>query len=153
VPEIERTFLVESVPGDLGSGVPIEQAYLARDGPVEVRVRRTPERCQLAVKSGGGLERSEVEIDLELAVFDELWELAPHRRITKTRVRIPIGSSLVAELDSFTGALEGLVLVEVEFPDTIAATDFRPPGWFGSEVTDHPGWSNASLAEHGRPDR
>ena len=48
--------------------------------------------------------------------------------------------------------LAGLWTVEVEFDSAQAAQDFRPPAWFGAEVTDVDGWSNAALARHGRPD-
>lgn len=56
--------------------------------------------------------------------------------------------SLVAELDQFHGSLEGLCLVEVEFPDLQTAHTFQPPSWFGAEVTKNPCFSNAWLSCH-----
>jgi CYTH domain-containing protein len=57
----------------------------------------------------------------------------------------------VAEVDLFDGDLDGLAVVEVEFPDAGAAAAFEPPPWFGRELTGEGGWSNADLARFGRP--
>lgn len=151
--EIERKFLVAGTPPEGGETAVIEQAYLAREGGVEVRIRRSDDRRLLTVKAGKGLSRQEVELDLEPAIYDDLWSIATNRRVAKTRRRIPLEHDLVAELDVFSGALEGLRLVEVEFPDRVAAENFSPPDWFGDEVTGVSGWSNADLAQHGPPQR
>ena len=58
----------------------------------------------------------------------------------------------MAEVDRYGGELAGLWTVEVEFESEEAAADFSPPPWFGPELTDVDGWSNAALARHGRPD-
>lgn len=150
MPEIERTFLVDDPP--LGAaGTAIEQGYLARDGGIEVRVRRRSGRCTLTVKSGTGIERGEVEVPIDEATFEQLWSLSRGRRIEKTRHEVALGGGLTAEVDTFEGDLAGLVLVEVEFPDRATADAFDAPDWFGREVTGEPGWSNAELATHGRP--
>jgi CYTH domain-containing protein len=39
----------------------------------------------------------------------------------------------------------------VEFASEEEAAAFRPPGWFGPEVTDDPRYRNRSLAEADRP--
>lgn len=154
--EIERKFLVAEVPADLGPGAVIRQGYLAVDGPTEVRIRSIDDRCVLTVKGGHGIERAEVELDLDRARFDELWDLTQDRRIDKVRHRIPLGSEVaghatVAEVDVYADALDGLVVVEVEFASRGDAGAFVVPGWFGRELTDEPGWSNAALAASGRP--
>jgi len=60
--EIERKFLVPAVPSslELGSGARLRQGYLAIDGPVEVRIRRTDDAASFTVKAGAGLSRTEV---------------------------------------------------------------------------------------------
>lgn len=55
-------------------------------------------------------------------------------------------------MDVFHGELEGLAIVEVEFPSSEAADAFEPPAWFGEEITGRPEWSNPGLAVRGRPD-
>lgn len=149
--EVERSFLVSSPPGPVGDGSLIRQAYVAIDGQVEVRVRERDGRYRLTVKTGSGMERGEIEVAIERTEFDHLWDSSDGRTITKTRYELPV-AGFTAELDVFAGALEGLMLVEVEFADVEIARHFAPPGWFGREVTDELGWSNQSLAVHGRPD-
>jgi adenylate cyclase len=148
--EIERKFLVATRPSDLEPGEPLRQAYIAVDGPTEVRIRATRSRCTLTVKGGHGLERAEVETAIERDAFDELWPLARGRQIDKVRHRVDLGG-VTAEVDIYTGALAGLEVVEVEFASVDDANRFTPPTWFGRELTGEPGWSNASLATAGRP--
>jgi len=148
--EVERKFRVAEVPGSLGEGTRLRQAYLAVDGPVEVRVRDQAGTHLLGVKGGKGIQRTEVEAEIGPTEFDELWALAPDRRIDKTRYRVSVDDH-VAEVDVYAGPLEGLVMVEVEFADRSAAAAFVPPPWFGEEVTGDSRWSNAELAADGPP--
>ncbi len=151
MPEIERKFRVHDVPDPLGQGVRLRQAYLAVDGPIEVRVRDRGGTLVLGVKGGRGLERTEVEVEIDGASFDALWSLARARRIDKTRFRIPTGGH-TAELDVYSGVMEGLMVVEVEFATREEAEAFDPPSWFGDELTGNPRWSNAALATDGPPE-
>jgi adenylate cyclase len=148
--EVERKFRVRETPRSLGGGTRLRQAYLAVDGNVEVRVRDRGGIHVLGVKGGRGVRRTEVEVEIGSTDFDELWTLAPDRRIDKTRHRIDIDGD-VAEVDIYSGPLEGLAIVEVEFASRRDAEAFVPPPWFGEEVTDDPRWSNAALATSGPP--
>ncbi len=148
--EVERKFRVHEVPASLGEGTPLRQAYVAVDGDVEVRVRDQGGRHVLTVKGGHGLQRTEVEVAIDPTEFDELWALAPDRRIAKTRHRVEVGDH-VAEVDVYAGPLEGLAVVEVEFATPDDAASFTPPPWFAEELTNNPHWSNATLATSGPP--
>jgi adenylate cyclase len=151
--EIERKFLVNVAPDPAGlaGATTLRQGYLAIEGPVEVRLREADGTTTLTVKAGRGVARTEVEAELDDADADELWAHVQGRVLDKVRHRVPLSDDAVAELDLYRGPLEGLVTVEVEFPDEASASRFEPPEWFGRELTDEPGWSNASLARHGRP--
>src|SRR5918996_1002556 len=109
MPEIERKFRVHDVPDGLDDGTYMRQAYLAVDGDVEVRVRDSGGTFVLGVKGGRGLERTEVEREIDAATFDELWRLAETRRIDKTRYRLPTRGH-TAEVDVYTGSLAGVVV-------------------------------------------
>jgi CYTH domain-containing protein len=150
--EVERKFRVRSLPLALGEGTQLRQAYVAvdDDGDVEVRVRDQGGAHVLTVKGGHGLRRTEVEVAIGAGEFDELWALAPDRRIEKIRHRVDVEGG-VAEVDVYGGALDGLVIVEVEFASSDDAEAFTPPPWFGDEVTGDRRWSNASLATSGLP--
>lgn len=150
--EIERKFLVASMPPDgaVRRRRAIAQGYLAVDGRSEVRLRRVDGRLVLTVKGGHGLVRDEVEVGLEPDQFDVLWPATAGRRLRKHRLEIPLGG-VVAELDVYEDELAGLATVEVEFPSEGEAAAFRPPGWFGAEVTGDPHYRNQSLAVDGRP--
>jgi len=147
--EVERKWLVARAP-ELPAGVLIRQGYLTDGGNTEVRLRAKGAARLLTVKRGQGLVRQEVELPLDAAQFEALWPLTEAARVEKTRHCLPLGD-LVIEVDVFKGALARLVLAEVEFPDAEAARAWRPPPWFGRELTGARGWSNADLAHRGRP--
>jgi adenylate cyclase len=151
--EIERKFLLPAVPKQLqfARREAIRQGYVALDGDTEVRVRITPRRCTLTIKNGRGETRIEEEVELERRAADALWELSEGRRVEKTRRRMRV-DGVEVEVDEFSGPLDGLVVAEVEFGEEDAAMDFRPPPWFGREVTGEPGYSNRELSQHGLPE-
>jgi adenylate cyclase len=151
--EIERKFLVSSLPDGL-DGYPhalLEQGYLAvaRDGG-EVRIRRRGGACTLTVKQGSGVSRREEEIEISGAIFDSLWPATEGKRLEKVRYHLPAGD-LTIELDRYLGALDGLIVAEVEFPTEESAAAWTPPEWFGREVMDDSSYKNQRLALQGQP--
>jgi CYTH domain-containing protein len=157
--EIERKFLLHDIPPTMryARREPIRQGYLALDGDTEVRIRITPKGAALTIKAGRGGVRVEEEIGLQSRQAEALWELTEGRRVTKTRRRVRLpgpagGAELVAEVDEYSGALDGLVVAEVEFPDEATSSGFEPPGWFQRELTDDWRYANRSLASDGMPE-
>lgn len=147
--ERERTWLVRRLP-ELPEGTPIRQGYLVRDGSVTVRVRQKGEHHVVTVKGWGTSSRTEIEWPIAADQFAALWDLTEGRRVQKTRYELPVEGG-IAELDVFAGALDGLVLVEVEFGSDQDMAAFDAPDWFGPEVTDRPEYTNAALACGGIP--
>ncbi len=164
--EIERAFVVDArtdIEPYLARAIrctSLRQGYVAVEdhgtGHVEVRVRTTDDHHVLTVKGGAGLTRTEVEQPVDDAQANALWPLAGDRVIEKLRYTVPLdtgdGITVDVEVDVYAGRFAGLVMTELEFPDTAAANAFEPPSWFGTEVTDNPRWGNANLARYGRPD-
>jgi adenylate cyclase len=150
--EIERKFLLDGLPGTLrlARGEAIKQGYLALDGDTEVRLRTGSKPPRLTIKSGRGEVRTEVELPVEGPDAAALWELTDGRRIEKTRRIMRVGG-VEAEVDQYSGDLDGLVVAEVEFPDEEASRAFEPPPWFGRELTGDPAYANRSLATEGQP--
>jgi CYTH domain-containing protein len=151
--EIERKFLVEELPPGLEDREPveIEQGYLAIAADAEVRLRRAGEELTLTVKRGAGEDRDECEVRLDPAQIEALWEACAGRRLRKRRHLVPLPGGLRAELDVYGGGLEGLRVVEVEFPSREAADAFAPPPWFGRELTGDRRFANQALAVDGAP--
>ena len=150
--EIERKFLPPALPDGL-ERYPHKaflQGYLSTSPTV--RVRREGETYVLTYKGSGLMKRTEYNLPLTAESFAHLLEKCDGLRIEKTRYRIPLpGTGLTAELDVFHGALSGLWLVEVEFPDETSAARFLPPAWFGREVTQDARYQNSSLSRFGLP--
>ncbi len=151
--EIERKFLIDQCPDKLEeySRTAIRQGYLivTTDG-TELRVRQKADRFFQTIKTGEGLSRTEIEIEISADQFEKLWPYTDGRRVDKVRYKVPVGE-YVAELDIFEGALAKLRMVEVEFPSVEASQAFVPPAWFGVEVTEDKRYKNKWLAENGLP--
>jgi CYTH domain-containing protein len=150
--EIERKFLLNELPPALAFARrrPILQGYLAIDGDTEVRVRRTPSGSTLTIKHGSGEVRVEEELDLGERQADALWELTSGRRLEKVRRQMRIDGHDV-DVDAYSGALDGLVVAEVEFVDEASARAFEPPPLFGRELTGEDAYANRNLAMFGLP--
>lgn len=143
--EIERKFLLKSIPEDL-ERFPhrlIEQGYLCT-APV-VRVRRSGENFTLTYKGGGMMARREENLPLTQEGYHHLLAKADGNIITKTRYCIPWGDYTI-ELDVFAPPLAPLVMAEVEFPTVEEAEAFTPPEWFGREVTFDPAYHNSNMS-------
>ena len=147
--EIERKFLIKTLPGDYRS-YPfhrIEQAYLCIE-PV-VRIRQEDDRYYLTYKGEGLMSREEYNLPLNRTAYEHLRLKADGMILTKCRYLLPLPEDpdLTIELDLFSGAYEGLILAEVEFSSEDAANRFIPPAWFGEEVTFLARYQNSHLSQ------
>lgn len=145
--EIERKFLVR---GDAwrnaaDRGCLIEQAYLALNEVVSVRIRiRDASLATLTIKSRAAtLRRQEFEFPIPVQDAGELMALRTGARIEKVRFKVPCGD-LVWEIDVFQGMNSGLIIAEIE----LAHEDqvFEIPPWLGEEITGIARYYNANLA-------
>ena len=159
--EIERKYLVARLPERLDSfeHVDIEQGYLLSSPTL--RIRRMGDDYILTVKEriashSSAIHNREEEFALSAEAYQNLRAKCNDHLVSKTRYKIPLtnadrvgeqGPQLTAELDIFHHQLEGLQIVEVEFPDTVLADHFVPPDWFGDDVSDNPLYRNSNLAK------
>ena len=146
--EIERKFLVKQLPEKLKQRrhYPIAQGYLASEpGGRHVRLRKKGKTTSLTFKVGRGAHREEREIKLSPKQFAALWPATMGRRLRKVRYDIP-WRNLLIEIDVYRGKDSGLVVAEVEFPNLATCRQFKPPRWFGREVTGQRRYSNVGLA-------
>ena len=146
--EIERKFLVASLPDDLGK-YPyhlIEQAYICTS-PV-IRIRREDDRYYLTVKGAGMLSREECNLPMNPETYYHLLTKAEGILIRKKRYLISLPDDLTAELDIFEGDWKGTVIAEVEFESEEKARQFNPPDWFLKDVTYDSRYHNSWMSSH-----
>jgi CYTH domain-containing protein len=146
--EIERKFLVKWLPDNFKRArhFVIEQGYLATESAGrQVRLRKTGKATSLTFKVGRGSHREEREVKLSPKQFASLWPGTAGRRLRKVRYEIPWDNVMI-EIDIYRGRHSGLVVAEVEFPNTASCRRFEPPWWFGREVTGENRYSNVRLA-------
>jgi adenylate cyclase len=146
--EIERKYLIKQLPEKLKRHRhwPIEQGYLATEpAGRQVRLRKKGQTASLTFKVGRGAHREEREIKLSPKQFAALWPGTAGRRLRKVRYDVP-WKNLIIEIDIYRGRHAGLVVAEVEFPDRVTCRKFKPPSWFGREVTGEKRYSNVRLA-------
>ena len=146
--EIERKFLIHTLPEDLDSypSSTLEQAYLCTE-PV-VRVRREDDSFYLTYKSRGLMAREEYNLPLDERAYLHLLKKADGQVLTKKRYLLPVEGrpDLTFELDVFEGAYQGLILAEVEFASEEDAVAFTPPEWCARDVTWSGEYQNSRLA-------
>jgi adenylate cyclase len=146
--EIERKFLIKRLPPKISRSrhFRIAQGYLANEpGGRHVRLRKKGNTASLTFKVGRGTAREEREIRLSPKQFATLWPATAGRRLHKTRYEIP-WRKLKIEIDIYYGRNQGLMVAEVEFPNQASRHKFKPPRWFGREVTGEKRYSNVRLA-------
>ena len=145
--EIERKFLIHSLPADLDKYQcrRIEQAYLCTE-PV-VRIRRQDDDYILTYKSAGMMAREEYNLPLTREAYLHLKEKADGIVLSKTRYLLPLDTGLMIELDVFDAPYETLYLAEVEFSSMEEANAFIAPDWFGEDVTYSGKFHNSYLSQ------
>lgn len=149
--EIERKFLVKTLP-DLKKHKKsyILQRYIASEP--EIRLRKLDNKYIITKKGDGTSIREEEEIEVSEEVFEFLGGYEKNNFIEKYRYYIPLESGLIAELDEYLDYLEGFFTVEVEFKNISDMKSFKPPIWFGEELTEKKELNNYNVATKGLPD-
>ncbi len=145
--ELELAWLIKHLPDDLKKcrSIKIVQAYLDhKDSRIkDIRIRKQGDVFTYTVKhfvknsQETGYRREETR---EIAQDEFLQLLSKsNKKVSKMRYFYPLPRDLIAEVDIYQGNLEGLNVVEVEFPSIEVCEQFETPDWFGKEVTDSKG--------------
>jgi CYTH domain-containing protein len=150
--EIERKYLLTALPPRVLTApvVHIDQGYLPGIR-INERVRRSKRdgavRYYRTIKSGVGIERLEVEEEIDERFFSAVWPLTLGHRVEKRRYEVADGE-FVWEVDEFLDR-SGLWLAEVELN---AVEQVAPlPGWLAEfverEVTEEVRYTNYALSQ------
>ena len=157
--EIERKWLVlpEHIPYDLASleSHTLEQAYVSFSPTVRIRSIDGGAHYILTIKKrteNGDIASEENELELDKRTYEFLFSQHEGSVICKQRFLHPLSSGLLEEIDLFSGALEGLAYLEIEFPTLEEARAYPTPSWVLADVTEDHRYKNASLARFGRPE-
>lgn len=144
--EIEYKFLVDQDQWEkLDKPIPklIVQSYLQNTPEKTVRVRIKGDQGFLTIKGATeGVTRTEFEYEIPVSEAEEMIATFQLSHIRKKRYEIQVDRHLW-EVDVFEGALEGLILAEVEVLDE--GEQFTKPSWVTEDVSTDSEYYNAVL--------
>jgi adenylate cyclase len=148
--ELERKYLLERLPENLGDPVLIQQGYLYTD-PFEFRVRKKGALCFMTYKSAGYEERVEWEREIPDWLYDELITKRAGYLIVKNRYTVERDGHIF-EIDEYLNEFDRSIIAEIEFMSRDEFDLFSPPVWLGQtrEVTYDPDYKNKSFATKDR---
>ena len=143
--EIEHKYLVVNDSfREMATGkVQIRQGYLNRNPDRTVRIRTMGSKGFLTVKSRNhGAKRLEFEYEIPGQDAEEILKLAEPGIVEKTRWFVPY-DGLIWEVDEFHGSQKGVIVAEVEIPET--DHDYLKPPFIGEDITGNPAYYNSNL--------
>ncbi|MBR5102873.1 MAG: CYTH domain-containing protein [Muribaculaceae bacterium] len=122
----------------------ITQGYLSKQSGQTVRIRIRDEEAFITIKGPSKKDvRPEFEYPIPLNDAQQILTLCLDEPIVKTRF-IVIDNGNTWEIDEFHGALEGLVIAEIELPS--ADYNYPLPDFIGKNVTDDKRYYNSNLS-------
>lgn len=155
--EIEKKWIInkDAIPYDLFKVEPmkIEQTYICFSPEIRVRRINDGEFYTFAVKTdmtNDGMTREEMEKNITKEEYENLISKKEGNTIHKTRYQLLDGEYLI-EIDIFSGELEGLAYLEIEFENQEEANAYQTPDWVIKDVTSDVNYKNGYLARYGIP--
>ena len=145
--EIEHKYLVinDSYRQMATGKLDIRQGYLNRNPDRTVRIRTIGNKGFLTVKGRNkGEIRLEFEYEIPYEEADEILNMAEPGIVEKTRYIVPF-QGLVWEVDEFHGSLRGVVVAEVELPETEMV--YEKPPFVGEDITGNAAYYNSNLSK------
>jgi CYTH domain-containing protein len=140
--ELERTFLAKQVPEGLKAckSKEIIDIYIpkALETQAFIRIRKNGDTYEITKKNpsddGDHSTYTEQTISLTRNEFMMLEKEISGRRVKKTRYYYPVNGT-TAEVDVFSDALTGLILIEFEFKTKEEKDVFKPPFFCLADLT------------------
>lgn len=155
--EIEKKWLIDKdkIPYDLSNSevIKIEQTYICFSPEIRVRKINNGKEYTFAVKTNitsDGMIRDEMENSITQEEYNNLIQKQEGNTIYKTRYQFLEGEHLLA-IDIFSGDLDGLAYLEIEFENQEEANNFQTPNWVIKDVTGDINYKNGHLARYGIP--
>jgi CYTH domain-containing protein len=150
--EIELTYLAAARPDGLASIVPTKlmDVYVPDNASVfpHLRLRQKGDHFELTkklpIEGYNATTHTEQTIALDRAEFFAL-ATSSKKHVTKDRYKIMLGGH-EAEVDVFTGPLDGLILIDFEFSTQAEKDTFIPPPVCLADVTQEEFIAGGMLA-------
>ena len=157
--EIEKKWLIrqEDIPYDLSKAevYEIRQTYISFSPEIRVRDINDGSFYILTIKTDDpafkGLKRTEQEYYITKKEYSQLLTKKEGSTIHKTRYRLSENNNII-EIAIFHDQLDGLAYMEIEFPSTESANNFKDPDWVLKDITTDMSYKNGHLAKYGLPD-
>ena len=156
--EIEKKWLikVEDIPYDLSKANKYEivQTYLKFSPEMRVRNINDGEFYVLTIKRDTkslGLVREEYEFLLNEDEYNNLLTKQEGNTIYKARYELENEDGFMMAIDIFSGDLEGLAYLEIEFEDKETAENYGTPDWVIKDITTDLSYKNGHLSRYGIP--
>lgn len=156
--EIEKKWLikVEDIPYDLSKANKYEivQTYLNFSPEMRVRNINDGEFYVLTIKRDTkslGLVREEYEFLLNEDEYNNLLTKQEGNTIYKARYELENEDGFMMAIDIFSGDLEGLAYLEIEFEDKETAENYGTPNWVIKDITTDLNYKNGHLSRYGIP--
>ena len=139
--EYELTYLAREIPSEISKALPtrLVDIYIPEDPDAHphLRLRRKGDKYEITKKlpldETDTSEQSEQTITLEQGEFESL-SSGHSRLVEKDRYTVVIDGR-PADVDVFSGKLEGLVLIDFEFLNAADKQAFTPPACCLADVT------------------
>ncbi len=144
--EFKRKFLVASDDWkrSVVGSVAIRDGLIALYKDRKVRVRIAESTATIAIKGPrSGVRRDEFEYEIPLADAERMLSAICSSDVLEKRRYFVEASRAVWHVDVYAGALDGIVLPEIELAHENEALVL--PGWLGREVTDDPRYRKVNL--------
>jgi CYTH domain-containing protein len=156
--EIEKKWIIDKnkIPYDLEKAekIEIEQTYINFSPEIRVRKINAGQQYTFAVKTNiteDGMTRNELEENITEEEYKSMITKKEGNTIYKTRYQFLDGDYLLA-IDIFSGDLEGLAYLEIEFENHEIANNYETPDWIIKDVTSDLNYKNGHLARYGIPE-
>ncbi|HSR74106.1 MAG TPA: hypothetical protein VLL31_04620, partial [Sulfurovum sp.] len=135
-------------------GHKITQFYTAIKPNKEVRYSQMDKRYFKTITLGRGVSRKEEEVEISEEKFKKKFKEHIKKPIKKTRYLF-VSEGKEYAIDVFKKQLEGLYLLEIEFPEREAFEEFELPSLLKAhlikEVSDDESFKNKNMVLHGKP--
>lgn len=146
--EIEHKYLVHNLDFKrfVTSSNTIIQGYLSKDKQRTVRVRIYNDDAFITVKGQNqGATRLEFEYSIPVSDAKVMLDSLCHKPVINKTRHIVFHEGNKWEIDEFHGALQGLILAEIEIPTADYA--YNVPSFIGKNITGDAKYYNSNLCE------